>query len=53
MKQQSAMIVNRNIVFVTHARFSSFFNLKRGPKVTFFTDRIKKYYICTRYSKIP
>ena len=34
------------IFFVTHARFSSFFDLKRGPKVKFFfTDWIKKYYI--------
>ena len=28
--------VERKKFFVTHARFSSFFDLKRGPKVTFF-----------------
>ena len=30
-----------NVVFVTHARFSSFFDLKRGSKVTFFFDLLE------------
>ena len=37
------LLNQRKHFFVTHARFSSFFDLKRGPKVTFFlNDWIKK-----------
>ena len=33
--------MQENDAFVTHAQFSSFFDLKIGPKVTFF-DRLDK-----------
>ena len=32
----------QKFIFVTHARFSSFFDLKRGPKVTCFDQSDKK-----------
>ena len=43
--QHYLRIRSRIIIFVTHARFSSFFDLKRGPKATFFYGLDKKYYI--------